>query len=748
MLSILMPTLLTQLACQPPIEEEPTYLQFEEVATGVGFRTQPTNANDTVILEVFDNQGFAVSASDITLSQDGSEKVVASDAFGAIQVDSNTTSATWNDSSIAIATFDVPSIPEVVGYRTQLIPSSETSSFTSLVSDGALYSYESEIWWISETMGAQAQFVGSLASPVLGLVTGHLDGDGIVDAVAFSAEEAVVLRGRPYGGFTRLHTITPVNEDLLFYDARIAQLNSDQHGDFALALSSAEQTIVSVFDGDGAWAFEPREPLTQGFASSAMMATDENNDQLADITLIDDNLGAVRRYSYSIEGWIGGFPSLIDPSSFTALPGAEFGESGDFNGDGNRDILIYDGEGVEDQDLIFFTIGDTITKYSQSYDPYYSALYDVDDNGTDDIFSLSNKFLHLTYYDDDSTAFSVRNLNTIQQNGPLQARDFDDDGLVDIRILSDQPILLTGTVGESGKWTPKNVQWKEDDGIPIENNLFVVGNADSDPQIEVGAIVNSGGSTRLKVWEYNGDLTALTIETDMDLGSSFVSDLKLHNGLFYLINDNGNSKRLRRIQLSNGSLSLKKRVDIEQDYVECTTIDGVEHFLLWGGVSEYAVLQNTFISIDGGDASGWNDADIGVASDGSTQVIRGCSATDCQVEYSDLNGDGIDELVLKNGDGIQITGLDNVETVLSVDGSLSSADLNNDGTEELLIHNEQWTWLMHFEGVRTAASHGIWIENPTEGRQFFVDVDGDGILETIRESNTKTLLTSRFITPQ
>ena len=79
-------------------------------------------------------------------------------------------------------------------------------------------------------MGAQAQFVGSLASPVLGLVSGHLDGDGIVDAVAFSAEEAVILRGRPYGGFTTTHKYS-VNEDLLFYDAQIAQLNSDQHGD-------------------------------------------------------------------------------------------------------------------------------------------------------------------------------------------------------------------------------------------------------------------------------------------------------------------------------------------------------------------------------------------------------------------------------------------------------------------------------------------------------------------------------------
>jgi hypothetical protein len=107
-------------------------------------------------------------------------------------------------------------------------------------------------------------------------------------------------------------------------------------------------------DGDGAWDFERREPLIQPFASISMVASDEDDDGVADITLIDDLDGAVRRYTYSIEGWIGGFPSIIDPASFVALPGAQLGPSRDINGDDINDILIFDGEGSTNQDLVFF----------------------------------------------------------------------------------------------------------------------------------------------------------------------------------------------------------------------------------------------------------------------------------------------------------------------------------------------------------------------------------------------------------
>ena len=284
-----------------------------------------------------------------------------------------------------------------------------------------------------------AQRVGTLDSPILGLDSGHIDRDGIfLDAVAFTATDVYLLRGRPYGGFTVLKQLSVENEEHTLIGAMINQMSEDMHGDVAVSSSSESETMVTILEGDGSWDFEMRAPLYQTFPTSSIVAADENNDGYTDLTLLDED-GVVRRFTYSIEGWIGGFPSVIDPASFISLPGATLGKPADINGDGNADTIIFDGEGASTQDLVFFTIGETITKYSQSYKPYYGSVYDADDSGSLDIFSLSSEFLHLTYLDNDTDAFAVRNLNTIPMMGPLQLRDFDKDGWVDFNVLGQHP---------------------------------------------------------------------------------------------------------------------------------------------------------------------------------------------------------------------------------------------------------------------------------------------------------------------
>ena len=118
------------------------------------------------------------------------------------------------------------------------------------------------------------------------------------------------------------------------------------HGDVAVSSSSESETMVTILEGDGSWDFEMRAPLYQAFPTASIVAADENNDGYTDLTLLDED-GVVRRFTYSIEGWIGGFPSVIDPASFISLPGATLGKPADINGDGNADTIIFDGEGAK-----------------------------------------------------------------------------------------------------------------------------------------------------------------------------------------------------------------------------------------------------------------------------------------------------------------------------------------------------------------------------------------------------------------
>jgi hypothetical protein len=215
------------------------------------------------------------------------------------------------------------------------------------------------------------------------------------------------------------------------------------------------------------------------------------------------------------------------------------------------------------------------------------------------------------------------------------------------------------------------------------------------------------------------------------------------NGDYFLINDNGNSKRLRQIRLESNTLTAKRRADVEQDYVECTLIDDLNHFLLWGGTTSYAVLQQTFVSIDAGDADGWQEADIGAINNGQTYAVRGCSATDCGVEYADIDRDGTDELIIANANGITISDLGVEDIIVNTAGSISTMDIDGNNNEDLIItQTDGWVWVYHATGFNWSAVQGVWMSQPTVGDAVLMDVNNDGTLEVIRPSDTGSLLTS------
>ncbi len=748
----ILPLLSLLFGCAEPVVQKPTHLTEGSVGEASQLYGLPNNANGNLMATVTDENGFALPNQTIQFTIEGDTVDVTSDAFGIaiLEVDSTTDTfgtASWNGQSVPVQGVQQESLPSIVGYEAWAITPNNPDALAYSVTpatDGALYAYDNELWWLSERSGALPQFTGSTNGPVLGMDSGHIDGDGVLDAVVFTSTEVYLLRGRPYGGFALLNSwlISEEYANHSVISATINHLNDDAHGDVAVASSSGEETLVSVLDGDGSWGFTARPLLFQGYASTSMVAGDENNDQFADVTLIDDE-GVVRRFSYSIEGWIGGFPSVIDPASFVSLPGATLGKPVDLNGDGNQDTLIYDGEGSSTQDLVFFTIGETITKYSQNYRPYYGTTYDVDQNGSMDVLSLSDEFLHLTYLVEETGAFAVRNLNTISTQGPLQVRDFNQDGWADINVFSTNPIRIKGTSGEEGKWTPERVRWKEESGISIFDNLWAVGNVDADDDIEVGFIVEAGGEKRLQVWRYGDDFTALSVVADFGLGNTEISDFGICNGDYFLISDTGTAKQIRQLQLNNDAISTKRRADVEQDYFECTLIDGLNHFLLWGGTSSYIVLQQTFVSIGAGDANEWEDADIGAVENGQTHTVRGCTETDCQVRFADLDNDSNDELIVSNSQGITVSDLANEDIQMTVQGVLSTIDIDGNNTEELVItQSDGWAWVYHATGFDWSAVQGIWMDKSVEGNATILDVNGDGLLEVIHASSTGTLLTS------
>ena len=64
-------------------------------------------------------------------------------------------------------------------------------------------------------------------------------------------------------------------------------------------------------------------------------------------------------------------------------------------------------------------------------------------------------------------------------------------------------------------------------------------------------------------------------------------------------------------------------------------------------------------------------------------------------------------------------------------------------TEDLIVtQDDGWVWVFHATDSNWSAIQGVWMSEPPIGDAVLMDVNGDGTLETIRPSDSGTLLTS------
>ena len=216
------------------------------------------------MVEVVNDSGFAMAGELVTFVVGEESSDLLTDSYGVARLKLDDTAnfgtATWSDQTVPVQGVPQDSLPQIIGYETGYIPSEQESFGSIPATDGALYAYGDELWWMSERRGAIAQHAGTLNGPILGLDSGHIDGDGILDAAVYTATDVYLLRGRPYGGFTVLEQHQVENEEHTVIGVTINQLNADMHGDVAISSSSESETLVTILEGDGSWGFNVRPP--------------------------------------------------------------------------------------------------------------------------------------------------------------------------------------------------------------------------------------------------------------------------------------------------------------------------------------------------------------------------------------------------------------------------------------------------------------------------------------------------------
>ncbi|HEY3052912.1 MAG TPA: VCBS repeat-containing protein [Thermoanaerobaculia bacterium] len=257
------------------------------------------------------------------------------------------------------------------------------------------------------------------------LTAADFDGDGRADVVAAGASGVDVLFGNGSGIFTgTVHALDDPVDDIAVGDF-------DGHGspDIVVVASKAPANVVYLLRNQGGRTFGAPEELSPGVKASFVVAADFTNDRRLDLMLVGD---VTRLLVNQGEG------KFIESTPLD-LKGTQSIAAGDFDGDGNADVVVarifentpsfttYRGDGSGS-----FTVMET----RRSNIVLVSAA-DVNGDGRDDVIAVAAGglgFYMFTHGLKDEEMILSR-----ARPQAITAADFNHDGRTDLAVLSATP---------------------------------------------------------------------------------------------------------------------------------------------------------------------------------------------------------------------------------------------------------------------------------------------------------------------
>lgn len=737
------------LACLTETTIAPITLEEAPRREAVALETLSRNTDASLTLQarIVDEYGFAIADQELQFLEDGASEpqIIRTNAFGYANLqpefaDDNSASATvtWNDQTGRSYSVTPSNIPAFRGYLAQYVPTTQTPNFITDMSDGLLIGYDTELWWSPIQTNGFPHRIGTLPLNILGLWSGNIDNDGYLDAVVWTLDSVYLLRGIPDGGVSLEKEYTSLKGSVVAVS--IGYFDTDDHADISIATSTEKLGYLTILSGTGSWGFEAQEVLDLNFPIEDAVTGDENHDSYVDVSLVDLDTGIIHRYSYSIEGWVSSAYSIIDPSFYRALPGTSFHPQIDLDLDGNDDLLLFGGEGDDDQSLAIFLTGAILSKYELKPVPYDAIVRKINPDDYPDILTLNRnaKFSHM-FFDGDLDDFIIRTFGAPNISGPFMSFDTEDSSYSNLRVLQHQPSDIQGKESELGKWVADIITWKEASSIIIHQSQIIIADANQDGALDVAVIVDEENERKLRIFKYGLQLENLSTIDTIGFSNANVLAFALCNGQYLTITDDGSERILRGISFDGDQLQTNRSSTVNQDSIDCANVNGIDQILLSGGSSVYSVLTANFVQVATGSS---NDATMmTLRNDG---VVLGCSEIDCQIKTADLDGDGDDETIVKNSSGISIQGLDEDET-LFLDGAIETRDVDQDGIEELLVReaDKPYVWVLQAKEGKISSIYGLWADRDFLEFPQFGDVEGDGIQQLGLISPNSTLITSK-----
>jgi len=617
------------------------------------------------------------------------------------------------------------------------------------------YSVGSEIYWQGHESGKSALHSASLTGDVLGLLALDMDGDGHSDAIAWSENEILLLRGGALGliwgaGFTMSEgSIVDVAADFV---------DNDNFPDVAIAYTNGSQPGVQLLLNDGAWGFEesPRLPLGGDPESISIGSYLGNGNN--EVAILED--GNIARYRYEREEarWLNSGQDLRPEPGFGI--GSQLGTSEDISGDGADELILAE-PAIDsgERRLAFYELThERPLIYDLQFEANEYVLGDATGDGIAEILVLQNNETNrgelraLTAHEAGEDPYRNRSFSTLAQVGAMGMSDEDGDGIQDLTVTKEAILHYKGRIPEIGYWAVADPGIGGWDMSSTGHAILIDANKDGKKK---DLLVIRDVSSETALWSYTFSGGANGAELNLVKNPTYKRSLDNRNGadratfldwdlceqdgmfIYMLVDDGGGWLYVTKIQ-SNGSVPGRADVALRADKVTCGNFANGARVAAVSYAGEVNYFDDALNPV-ATDNIGPMDDVIAVNLDGNGDVLYSCTGN-CSLAAADTDGDGIDELV-QGGDNAFFSGWGK-EIPLGTSAQPSFSDVDGNGTLDLVLTSaDSGHFQIHpvFPGSLSVGQ--AWhTRQAIQGNALGGDVDADGRAEFFLMSNAGDLL--------
>jgi hypothetical protein len=723
------------------VDEAPGLVMEAPVAEAVDVQTGIVPLGTGVVARAVNAYGIATGSGPLRVSVGGADKDVSFDAngYGAVSLDAEGSAEVLGAALPAeVHAVDADWAGLSLG-RGDLAPTD--AKFAAAATRGWLVAGLYDVWWVSDL--GQTHRVMKLPDGDLinGMRAGHVDSDGVIDAVVWAGDTVYLLRGRSLGGMSWGAGVKA--EGYVVGGAAVDDCTGDGIGDVMIGwVSPNDDHHFQVLVGDGLWALDSYPPVDLPKPPHGVAIGSNRGEGYPQITITYED-GDYERYEFEPDSeqfrptgpsLSGGFPA-----------GAQVESGWDVNGDGGEELFFVGpkNQGVPRALYIYNLLPATVTWFAlDDYVEAEFAIADMDGDNTADVAVLpaDGEVVSLTY---SGSGYLQDRVGSVGDPGPLAFSDMNADRA---------PEMLVAGQALWGRWD--GVVVTEDDGkvwwnqvvpaTPLSADVGLAGpvvayERDGNPATtDLWGFVQDATNTSLVGWTVTaGETPVVTQVESIPLSSAAAAgvDLAICGGVAWALTETD----LHRVDLGTRA---RLTLATAATRLDCGSApSGAKVALLVGGTVELRDDALSLVSTEGHSGAG----DLAVVQLGGAPAIGVCDGEGCSAIRWAWAADGGEALVTSDTDGVHVEKADGSVVDLGVSGVPSVSDVDGNGLLDLVVldsGDQSIVTVFRSTGQGWGPAEA-WHHQAGgfQGEAWVADVTGDGLADVISRIGSSIYLT-------